>query len=444
MKHIVIAANPYRDSGLQKALTVYRMLTEHGHRVVMSPVFAPKAYLPGDVPVRPLEAAAHDAALIIVMGGDGTILHVAVTLRDHPIPIIGVNFGGKGFLAGLEDDELDMLLEIADGQYTVSRRMMLDVELVRNERIICTQSVLNDVVIHGGHVDCIGVTAYGDGVPITRFNGDGIIVATPTGSTAYSMSAGGPLVEPENENIIMTPICWFFITAILKPEPIADSCLQGIRDQAAGAKKIEAYEVKAILVIGAMLVLWIVGNWVPVLNATVVALIGLTVMFLPGMDLLTWKEFQGSVPWGIVIMCGTIMSMGGVVEATGGAAFLAGAISGSGVMDLGFFAAFALLLALIYLLHTVCPIGVAILGIFLPIMITLCAGFGVSPAVPTIALAVVVAGNYLMPVNPTVMLTYGEGYYTFGDMFKTGIVPSVALVLIMAAWMPFIVGVMGL
>ena len=149
MKHIVIAANPYRDSGLQKALTVYRMLTEHGHRVVMSPVFAPKAYLPGDVPVRPLEAAAHDAALIIVMGGDGTILHVAVTLRDHPIPIIGVNFGGKGFLAGLEDDELDMLLEIADGQYTVSRRMMLDVELVRNERIICTQSVLNDVVIHG-------------------------------------------------------------------------------------------------------------------------------------------------------------------------------------------------------------------------------------------------------------------------------------------------------
>ena len=207
MKHIVIAANPYRDSGLQKALTVYRKLTEHGHQVIVSPVFAPKAYLPENIPVQPLEQAAQDAALIIVMGGDGTILHVAVTLRDHPIPIIGVNFGGKGFLAGLEDDELDILLEIADGKYTISRRMMLDVELVRNERIICTQSVLNDVVIHGGHVDCIGVTAYGDGVPITRFNGDGIIVATPTGSTAYSMSAGGPLVEPAAQNIVLTPIC---------------------------------------------------------------------------------------------------------------------------------------------------------------------------------------------------------------------------------------------
>ena len=244
--------------------------------------------------------------------------------------------------------------------------------------------------------------------------------------------------------LVLIVFCWISVVLVFKPEPIADSCLQGIRDEAAGAKKIEAHEIKAIIVVVGLLVLWIPGNWIPVLNATVVALIGLTVMFLPGMELLTWKEFQNSVPWGIVIMCGTIMSMGGVIEATGGAAFLAGAIAGSDIMNLGFFAAFALMLALIYLLHTVCPIGVAILGVFLPIMIPLCAGFGVSPAVPTIALAVVVAGNYLMPVNPTVMLTYGEGYYTFTDMLKTGIVPAIALVLLMALWMPFIVGVMGI
>ena len=143
-------------------------------------------------------------------------------------------------------------------------------------------------------------------------------------------------------------------------------------------------------------------------------------------------------------MCGTIMSLGSVIESTGGAAFLAGLITNSGVMNLNSFAALALMLAFVYILHTICPIGAAILGVFLPIMITLCAGFGMSPAVPAIALAVVVAGNYLMPVNPTVMLTYGEGYYTFGDMFKTGIVPSIVLVLLMAAWMPFIVGVLGI
>ena len=243
----------------------------------------------------------------------------------------------------------------------------------------------------------------------------------------------------------MTPISWFFITKIIKPEPIADSCLQGIRDEAAGAKKIEAHEIMAIIVVVGLLVLWIAGNWIPVLNATVVALIGLTVMFLPGMELLTWKEFQNSVPWGIVIMCGTI-----IVHGWRHRSYRRCGLPGwrhrrpSGIMNLGFFAAFALMLALIYLLHTVCPSGVAILGVFLPIMIPLCAGFGVSPAVPTIALAVVVAGNYLMPVNPTVMLTYGEGYYTFTDMLKTGIVPAIALVLLMALWMPFIVGVMGI
>ena len=102
------------------------------------------------------------------------------------------------------------------------------------------------------------------------------------------------------------------------------------------------------------------------------------------------------------------------------------------------------MLAIIYLIHTLCPIGPALLGIFLPILIPLCATFGISPAVPTIALAVVVAGNYIMPVNPTVMLTYGEGYYTFSDMIKTGIIPAIILVVLMALWMPFIVGVLGI
>lgn len=174
------------------------------------------------------------------------------------------------------------------------------------------------------------------------------------------------------------------------------------------------------------------------------ALVGLLIMFLPGMNLLTWRELQDSVPWGIVLMVGAIMSLGGIVGQTGGAAYLANLIAGSGILDLNFFIAFALMLAIIYLIHTLCPIGPALLGIFLPILIPLCATFGISPAVPTIALAVVVAGNYIMPVNPTVMLTYGEGYYTFSDMIKTGIIPAIILVILMALWMPFIVGVLGI
>lgn len=164
------------------------------------------------------------------------------------------------------------------------------------------------------------------GIPISAVTGG---MATPAGSsfnvvamnilqkaTGASVSFLDWVIVALPVVIVMVPVTWFFITQILKPEPITDECLQGIREQAAAAKKIEPYEIKAII--------------------------------------------------------------------------------------------------------------------------------GMSPAVPTIALAVVVAGNYLMPVNPTVMLTYGEGYYTFGDMFKTGIIPSIVLVLLMAAWMPFIVGILGI
>ncbi len=292
------------------------------------------------------------------------------------------------------------------------------------------------------------------GIPVAAVTGG---IATPAGSSfnvvamnILTQATGGTIsfldwaIVGLPVAIVMTPISWFFITTLIKPEPIADSCLQGIRDEAAASKTIAPYDIKAITIIVLLVALWIIGNWVPIFNATLVALIGLAVMFMPGMNLLTWKEFQDSVPWGIVLMCGTIMTMGGVVQATGGAKFLADAIMGSGVTGLGFFACIAILFALIYLLHTVCPVGVAILGIFQPIMIALCGDMGYSAAVPTIGLAVIVAGNYLMPVNPTVMLTFGEGYYTFGDMFKTGLVPAVALIVLITFWVPFIVGVLGI
>lgn len=207
--HFVIAANLYRDAHYQNTLAVYELLRRGGHPAVVSPMFVSTLdhVLPEQIPVQPLCRAIEGASMIVVLGGDGTILHVAGAVCGKAIPIIGVNLGGKGFLAGLEESEIDILADVANGKYSISRRMMLDAELVRDGKTIFSQCVLNDIVVHGGNVDCIGITASGDGVPITRFSGDGIIVATPTGSTAYSMSAGGPLVEPDNENILLTPIC---------------------------------------------------------------------------------------------------------------------------------------------------------------------------------------------------------------------------------------------
>lgn len=232
---IIIAANPFRDTDYRTSREIYQMLSQAGHACCICPVFSDDLGVAdlSDYRVSKIETIADEARLAIVLGGDGTILYVADLLRGMDVPIAGVNLGGKGFLTAMETDETERLLSIASGAFTLSRRMMLDVLLIRNGETIFRQSVLNDVIVHGANAECIAILAKCNDIPMTHFSGDGIIVATPTGSTAYSMSAGGPIVEPDNENIIVTPICPHTMcaksyvllpsrTVVIEPERIHD------------------------------------------------------------------------------------------------------------------------------------------------------------------------------------------------------------------------------
>jgi NAD+ kinase len=128
--------------------------------------------------------------------------------------------GTMGFMAELEQGDIGLIPKAVCGDYVIERRMMLDVELVRNGDVLYTDFALNDVVV-AGMTKVIDLTLKGDGNKITQFFGDGAIVATPTGSTAYSMAAGGPIIEPGAENIIVTPICAHVLAAkafVLAPE----------------------------------------------------------------------------------------------------------------------------------------------------------------------------------------------------------------------------------
>ena len=205
---IAICPNPFRDTGLQLTLEIRRMLSAAGHDSVVCPVFADDepGVIPSEIPMVKLEDAAGECLLIVVVGGDGTLLSVARTLHDYSVPILGVNLGTKGFMTTLEPEDIALIPEAAKGSMTVSRRMKLDIALTRGGETIYTDCALNDAVIHG-YGDCIKLTAMCDGDTITAFSGDGIVLATPTGSTGYSMSAGGPIVEPDAENILITPIC---------------------------------------------------------------------------------------------------------------------------------------------------------------------------------------------------------------------------------------------
>ena len=210
MKKVILTPNPYRDKNFQTVKEAMSILKNAGVETrVCLPFDVDRTYeLPRDIRFSRLDREITDAAAVICFGGDGTILHMAKTATRHGIPLLGVNIGTMGFMAELENTELSQLARLADDDFTLDSRMMLDVTVHRGRDIIFHDICLNDVAITKGAVARIvhlGVKC--DGVQAMECGGDGVIVATPTGSTAYSLSAGGPIVEPEAQNILITPIC---------------------------------------------------------------------------------------------------------------------------------------------------------------------------------------------------------------------------------------------
>ena len=210
MKNVILTPNPYRDKNFQTVRTAMKVLKDAGMEPKLClPFEVDRSYeLPKDLRFHKLDRELQNAELVICFGGDGTILHMAKAATRKNVPILGVNIGTMGFMAELESTELDQLARLASNDYTLDKRMMLDVVVQRDRDIIFHDIGLNDVVITKGAIARIAHLAVKcDGVEAMQCGGDGIIVATPTGSTAYSLSAGGPIVEPEANNILITPIC---------------------------------------------------------------------------------------------------------------------------------------------------------------------------------------------------------------------------------------------
>ena len=208
---VVLSPNPYRDRGLKAAQAAEKILRNVGVETVMCLPFQVEGSgpeLPRHIRFQNTQEALKGADMLICFGGDGTILHAAKDANACHVPVLGVNLGSVGFMAELEQSELSVLSRLAAGKYTIEERMMLDVTVRREGKVIYSDLAPNDAAVTKGAVArVVDVEVYGDKVLISSFSADGVLISTPTRSTAYSMSAGGPIVEPTAETIIVTPIC---------------------------------------------------------------------------------------------------------------------------------------------------------------------------------------------------------------------------------------------
>ena len=207
---VVITPNPYRDKNLRCAMEAKSILERVGIKTAICLAFeVDKDFtLPRNVHLKDLERELKDCDVLVCFGGDGTMLHASKAATRYGVPILGVNIGTMGFMTELEAGETAKLAELVKRNYMLEDRMMLDVSVIRDGETVHHEQALNDAVVTKGAVArIIQMSLFCDGVEAMNFGGDGVIVCTPTGSTGYSLSAGGPVVEPAAENIILTPIC---------------------------------------------------------------------------------------------------------------------------------------------------------------------------------------------------------------------------------------------
>ncbi len=185
----------------------------------------------------PEEELYRVADYIVTIGGDGTIIRYAKRAAQDNKPIVGINAGRMGYLANIEQNEYPLLKRLKTKEYSIEKRMMMEVRVVEDQKEIGRYYALNDAVIASGYIArIIDISASVDGDSINYY-ADGLIISTPTGSTAYSMAAGGPIIDPTTENICITPVCSHQLSA----KPILLSAERTVKIKAFTKKRGDIY-----------------------------------------------------------------------------------------------------------------------------------------------------------------------------------------------------------
>lgn len=206
MKNVTVIANTKKDPTLEVTKKTVSILSKHADAVYMDKALT--YYAQPCVSFVEADSLFENTEAVITIGGDGTILRIAPEICKRSIPVLGINLGRVGFMAELETNELELISKLFTSEYIIDSRMMLDIDVVRNGEKIHSFTALNEVVIMNGSISrMIELDLFCNESYVSSYHADGLILSTPTGSTAYSLSAGGAVIDPSLECILVTPVC---------------------------------------------------------------------------------------------------------------------------------------------------------------------------------------------------------------------------------------------
>ena len=240
--------------------------------------------------------------------------------------------------------------------------------------------------------------------------------------------------------LVLLAACWLSVTLVFRPEPISAATMACIEEKGRAVGRLEALDWKVLGIMGVTFALWIASNWTG-WDATAIAVLCLVLFFLPGLDVLTWREYTASVSWNIVLLIGCVQSLSGGVKEQGAASWLFGSTVGKLAVSGG--AVVGATAALLPLLRLVIPVGPAFIAICLIPLASLSAAFGVSPVVFTVIVAANASTTFLMGVDSNNMLSFRYGYWKMTDFFKAGVLPTLAMVVLHATVLAPLVAAVG-
>lgn len=233
---------------------------------------------------------------------------------------------------------------------------------------------------------------------------------------------------------VMVPAAWWGLVRAFPPEPIAPGEVEGILDGQFRFGAFDRRDWTCLVMLVALPILWILGNWVDALAPTTVALVGFVLLFVPGLDIISWRDFEALASWNLFLFFGGVLSIGAALASTGAAAWIAEAFLGSGILALPVFASLVVVAVALVLLSTVFPIAPSWVVIFLPPLLTYAQLTGLPLTVPTFLSVCLMAGSYLVPLAPALNMTLDTGYYRFGEEARSGWLTQVILIAVAVGW----------